>query len=233
VLTASHRHYGSELRLVAEASRSLVEKLMRLDTGGSAASLPLAGVRQGIVFPVRAEPVNPFNLLRLEPMSMGLIDDLREELLSGTNLLDAIAGPNISVTVAAQGGAVPVALTSENLIRALVNLVKNASGFIRGTGTIQITMEEARDKDGAVGSLVISIVDSGSGIPDELLERVFEPGFSNRPGEQPDARWESGHRGLGLSITRSIVQAAGGRIHAESKAGEGARFVIELPVRGR
>ena len=66
-----------------------------------------------------------------------------------------------------------------------------------------------------------------------MLEKVFEPGFTTRAGERPDGGWASGHRGLGLSITRSIVEAAGGTIHAETREPRGARFVIELPVRCR
>ena len=79
--------------------------------------------------------------------------------------------------------------------------------------------------------MVLAVEDTGAGIPEELLDRVFQPGFTTRA-TAPSGAWTSGgRRGLGLAITRSIVEAAGGTVHAENRAGGGARFVIELPVR--
>ena len=221
VLTQSHRHYASELRLVAEASRRLVEKLS-VAGGQEYANARAVSANQGQLFP---------GMSGLEPFSGGLIEDLREELLSGRELLAAIAGPAVTVTATANGGAWPVRMTGENLIRALVNLVKNSSESIRGTGAIQLRLAERRDGDGGVRSMVLLCEDSGCGIPADHLERVFEPGFSTRQGTAAQSGWSSDHRGLGLSITRSIVEAAGGRIHAENREPGGTRFVLELPVR--
>lgn len=243
VLEPSHRHYGSELRLVAEASRRLVEKLALLGAGieSNAGQERATAAGQGRLFP--EAPRFPLDALGFEPWSNGLIEDFREELLDAENLLDAMAGPSITLTLAAHGGAWPVQMTSENLVRALVNLVKNASESILGTGAIHLELGERRDRSGAAQSLVLSIEDSGRGIPGELLDKVFEPGFTTRTDQRPGNRWEAGHRGLGLSITRSIVEAAGGRIHAENRAEngaesgvengfrQGARLVMELPVR--
>ena len=232
VLPPAHRHYGSELRLVAEASRRLVEKLAHLDPGEEADSsqTQTASTRQGSLFSDAPQTEWPTNFLHLDPMLNGLIENFRDELLASRNLLDAIAGPSMAVTVAAEGGAWPVKLSSENLIRALVNLVKNAAECGSGTGSIRLRLSESRDPAGAVRSLLLSVEDSGRGIPDELLEKVFEAGFTTRAGERPKGSWDSGHRGLGLSITRSIIEGAGGSIHAEN-AVQGARLVIELPVR--
>jgi signal transduction histidine kinase len=270
VLSAPHRHYASELRLVAEASRRLVEKLALLEAGegSSGQGAPRLGsdpVLQGRLFPKAPDPAFPWVLVPPEPTSSdsgpaiqpptrpGLrpdsrpeplaesfsaapIEDFRSELLSSRNLLAAIAGPSITVTATAGGGAWPVWMTSENLIRALVNLVKNSAEAIAGPGSIELHLDECRDGSGAVRELVLSIEDSGPGIAEELLEKVFEPGFTTRA-NVPDGRWITGHRGLGLSIARSIAQAAGGRIRAENRTGAetpeqpGTRFVIELPVR--
>ncbi len=230
VLASSHRHYGSELRLLTDASRRLVEKLSVLDSGEGQGSLPVVSSLQGRLFGEISGPHYPLNI---EPMSIGLIDDLGEELLASRDLLAALAGPSISVTVNACRGAWSVQMSSESLIRALVNLVKNSAESIGGAGSVALNLNECRDQDGAVHSLVLSFEDSGPGIPEEMLEEVFEPGFTTRTGERPAGGWASGHRGLGLSITRSIVEAAGGTIHAEAREPHGARFVIELPVRSR
>jgi signal transduction histidine kinase len=275
VLSAPHRHYGSELRLVAEASRRLIEKLALLEAGEDQANQDDARPGtdpgpQGRLFPGLPDPAFPWVLVPPEPtpsesgpaiqpptrpgirrdsrpapmqeslcesFSAAAIDDFRAELLCSRNLLAAIAGPSIAVTaIAGDGGAWPVWMTSENLIRALVNLVKNSAEAIAGPGSIELHLEESRDGSGAVEGLVLFIEDNGPGIPEEWLERIFEPGFTTRA-NLPDGRWITGHRGLGLSIARSIADAAGGRIRAENRTGAdnreqpGARFVIELPVR--
>ncbi len=218
VLAAPHRHYASELRLVAEGSRRLVEKLALLDQRQEEAG-PSRGTAEGQGRLFAFLPESP-----ARPAEDGPIDDLREEVLASRNLLAAIAGPAIHVTATAEGGAYPVAMTGENLIRVLVNLVRNAAEAMGGAGNIAVTVTERRDPDGAVRWVVLSLEDSGSGIATEMLEKVFEPGFTTH-GERRGRQ-----RGLGLSITRSIVEAAGGRISAANHEPHGARFLIELPV---
>lgn len=231
VLAASHRHYGGELRLLADASRRLVEKISLLDHREDEEPLPEGSPLQGRLFAETPEPRYPLGIRGIEPVSIGRIDDLREELLASRDLLAALAGPSISVTVNACGGAWSVQVTSESLIRALVNMIKNSAESIRGAGSVALSLDERRDAEGAIHSLVLSVEDTGCGIPEEMLEKVFEPGFTTRAGERSDGGWVSGHKGLGLSITRSIVEAAGGTIHAEAREPNGTRFVIELPVR--
>ena len=232
VLAPAHRHYSSELRLLSEASRCLVEKLSHLDTREeedrpSGRTLPS---RQGRLFAETAESA-PWNAFSPEPLSGGLIDDFREELLSCAGLLAAIPGPSVAVSVVAEGGAWPVRMSGENLIRALVNLVKNSAESIGGAGSIELCLSERRDEAGAVRGVVLSVEDTGGGIPADLEEKIFEHGFTTRAAT-PVAGWPSGHRGVGLAITRSIVEAAGGSIQAGNRGeGGGARFVLELPVR--
>jgi signal transduction histidine kinase len=247
VLSAAHRHYGSELRLVAEASRSLVEKLALFDNREEPACRPAPDSSlQGRLFPdspwtegpaarsglgsISPEPTN------LKPMS-ALLDDLligdvQEEVLASRNVLTAVAGPSIALTVDADGGASPVRMTSEDLLRVLVNLVKNAAEGIAGAGAIELGLTGRKGPSGKAAAVVLVVEDTGAGIPEDLLERVFEPGFTTRASAPAGAGWASGgRRGLGLAITRGIVEAAGGTVHAGNRTGGGARFVIELPVR--
>jgi signal transduction histidine kinase len=232
VLAPSHRHYSSELRLLTEASRSLVEKLSLLEACEGDTGVPSrsASSLQGRLFPEAVDPY-PLGALSAEPLYGGLIDDFREELLASRGLLAAIPGPSVAVNMEAEGGAWPVRMSGENLIRALVNLVKNSAESIHGAGAIQLDLSERRDQEGVVRSVVLSLEDTGCGIPGELVERVFEPGFTTRAGSPAVGGWCSGHRGMGLSITRSIIEAAGGRIEAGNRGGQGARFIVELPVR--
>jgi signal transduction histidine kinase len=244
VLATQFLHYGSELRLVAAASRRLVEKLVALDSqaapgiafafdghrspagllaesaAGGAGELP-AFARGGLA---RGET---WELFPAEP-----IDNLAAELKANRNLLAALAGPSIAVTVDVEGGDLPVRLTGEDLTRVLVNLVKNAAEAMPAGGHIALSMHEFHVGETSTPWLVLAVEDNGPGIPRKALEKVFESGYTTRS-SSGNGGWASSHRGLGLSITRSIIEAAGGRIHAAIRAQAGACLEIELPVRAR
>jgi PAS domain S-box-containing protein len=104
------------------------------------------------------------------------------------------------------------------LERALENLVANGLKFTPAGG--RVTVEARR----AVGGIEVSVADTGPGIPPEQLEVVFEKYRQLQRGGEPAGF------GLGLTIARQVVMAHGGRIHAESSEGEGATFVLTLPV---
>jgi len=247
VLTPTFQHYASELRLVATASRRLVEKLLTLDarldshitpdfslSGNSGADRTEAEA-PGVS---RQERARRWDLLPPEP-----IQNLAEELLANRNLLSALAGPSIVLTMDVEGGALPVRLTGEDLTRILVNLVKNAAEAIPGAGRISISMHEFHAGAKHTPRLVLTVKDNGPGIPAEALNKIFDSGFSTRDSSASGSGgsalrgWQGSHRGLGLYITRSIIEAAGGSIHASSRAHvsnrtpAGACFKIELPIR--
>jgi signal transduction histidine kinase len=231
VLNPAFHHYGNELRLVATASRRLVEKLVALDfRQGPAADLGDAARKGAEPLGVgRQERTRRWDLMPAEP-----IDNLAGELLANRNLLAALAGPSIALTVDAEGGSLPVRLTGEDLTRILVNMVKNAAEAMPEGGRIQLGLRERPGPDGAVKALTLTVEDNGPGIPKKALDKIFDSGYSTRAGGGlRNGGWPALHRGLGLSITRSIVAAAGGGIHAANRAPSGARFEIELPVRSR
>jgi signal transduction histidine kinase len=134
--------------------------------------------------------------------------------------------------VEAEGSAQPVALTAEDLTRVLVNLVKNAAEAMPSGGRIDLGLHEFHAGVEAAPWLVLTVEDNGPGIPRAALGKVFESGYTTRS-MRANGDWPAAHRGLGLSITRSIVEAAGGRIHATNRPQAGALFEIELPVRMR
>jgi len=234
VLSTEYLHYASELRLVTAASRRLVEKLALIDYGLSQgdypAALALAGIEGLCAVPARA----PRTLAGPEALPTSSIGNLQNELLANRNLLEAISRLGIAVTIRTEGGARPVRLSGEDLTRVLVNLVKNAAEAMRGTGTIEITLREIPGSGGGVSEVVVSVEDNGPGIPAEALDRIFEPGFTTHTASADggeDGPWQATHRGLGLSITRSIIEAAGGSLKASNRPAGGARFEMELPVR--
>ncbi|HEY1985794.1 MAG TPA: sensor histidine kinase [Terracidiphilus sp.] len=232
VLSTVHRHYGSELRLVTEASRRLVEKLSLIALEKPANPASKLGSRiQGRLFPQGFE-IAPSVHDCADFDSPNMIRNLRDELLANRNLLSAIAGPGVTLTLNPRGGALPIAMTGEDLTRLLVNLVKNASESLHSTGAIAITLLESRQE--TVEQMVLVVEDNGPGIVEEALALVFEPGYSTKPRDgASNGNWPARHQGLGLSIVRSIVDSAGGRIRAESRKEGGARFVMELPIHDR
>ena len=253
VLAGPFFHYGSELRLVAAASRRLVEKLVALDSrntdtrnldtrnldtretpetltqNGTAQGLrrwPAQSAATGLFERDRSEKGVCWDLAPAEP-----IQDLAHELLANRNLLAALAGPSIALTAYADGGQKPVRLSGEDLTRVLVILVKNAAEAMPSGGTIQLGLRERPAAADGAEWLTLTVEDSGPGIPANAQEKIFESGYtSHRKGSSPNGCWAVSHRGLGLSITRSMVEGAGGWIRASNPAGAGARFELELPV---
>jgi signal transduction histidine kinase len=156
------------------------------------------------------------------------VANLAAELRASRSLLEALAGAGIAVGLRIEGGEVPVWLTGEELTRVLVNLVKNAAEAMQSAGRIEIRLRERR-KPGP--HLLLTIEDNGPGIPETLREEVFTPHFTTKGEQATERGWSASHRGLGLSITRSILEGAGGRITAAASAHGGTRLEIELPVR--
>jgi signal transduction histidine kinase len=237
VLATPFGHYANELRLVATASRRLVEKLLTLDSreaprASSAKADTLAGtVSLGMVraegeIGIRNERARRWDLMAATP-----IDNLAAELLASRNLLSALAGPGVALTVDAEGGALGVQLTAEDLTRILVNLVKNAAEAMQANGRIVIELAERPAAADALPWLVLTVEDSGPGIPRDALERIFDAGYTSQPRGVADQNWSGSHRGLGLSICRSIIEACGGRVHAGNRVTGGAKIEIKLPVR--
>ena len=234
VLATRYSHYGNELRLVAAASRRLVEKLVAAE---AIRSWEPGGPHNGQIGmgrrPVQsATEAQARQARRWELLPALPIDNLAAELMANRNLLAALAGPSIALTVDAESGALPVRLTGEDLTRVLVNLVKNAAEAMPAGGRIQMTLHQ-RTAGGDERGLLLAIEDSGPGIPARVLDKIFEAGFSTQAASSPGQSWPVAHRGLGLSISRSIIEAAGGRIDARNRQPSGARFEIELPVRQR
>jgi hypothetical protein len=183
------------------------------------------------------EPRQPDRVRRWDAMPAEPIDDLARELEATRSLLAALAGPSIALTVATKSGAKAVWLTGEDLTRVLVNLVKNAAEAMPAGGRIQLGLREvatdSRDA-GNASRLILTIEDDGPGIPQKALEKVFDSGYTTHTkGSSKGANWPAAHRGLGLSITRSVIGAAGGQIHAVDRPQTGACFEIELPIRTR
>jgi two-component system NtrC family sensor kinase len=111
---------------------------------------------------------------------------------------------------------------SEQLVQVFVNLITNACQAAPPEGgRLIVETSLATGPDGR-RTVVVSIVDNGSGIAVEHLTRVFAPFFTTKG--------DKNGTGLGLSIVKSIVEGHAGSIRVDSQIGHGTRFVIEIPL---
>lgn len=132
---------------------------------------------------------------------------------------DAAAEAGVSLTIHAE--VVPrVRGSARDLVLLVRNLVDNAVRYTRPGGRVDVELSAA-DHD-----VVLKVVDTGVGIPQRDLPRIFERFYRV---DRARSR-ETGGTGLGLSIVRHIVENHGGRIHVESELGRGTRFEVRLPA---
>ena len=113
----------------------------------------------------------------------------------------------------------------QDIGRVILNLINNAfyavdekkkSGYVNYEPTVSVSTIKKN------GKVEIKVSDNGNGIPSKVLDKIFQPFFTTKPTGQGT--------GLGLSLSYDIVKAHGGELKAETKEGEGSKFVIQLPV---
>ena len=218
VLTPRYRHYAAELRAIATASAGLVDQMVSLQQEQI--------TQQG--------DTNPSP----RPAECGWIVDLAKAVKGLESLLAGIAGPRISLEIECMPSPGTVRLSPEDLSRVLANLVRNAQEAMPAGGRIRITVQQSGGRSflktrahAQPEGLLVCVQDSGPGISAAVLHRIFEPGFSTRVQEVRRDRWSGrGDRGLGLSIVRALIEAAGGSVQVTSAPGCGTRFEILLPL---
>src|SRR5438093_318106 len=144
--------------------------------------------------------------------------DLREVIPRTVKLFALQAREKgIALESAVADAGLTIAGDPTKLTWALSNLLANALRYTPAGGSVRV---EAASADGTV---VVSVTDTGDGIPPDQQERIFERFVQSGEGGN------IGAAGLGLSIVRDIVQAHGGRIHVECTVGAGSCFTLELP----
>ena len=169
---------------------------------------------------LQRQDVVPVDLTRLLKTVVTVANEVRRE--------DAV-----KITLALEGGGTPRAFTvrghDSRLGQVIDNLIENARSFSPQGGTVRITARRLRN------AVEITVDDDGPGIQPDAIERIFERFYTDRPHQGFGQ-----NSGLGLSISRQIVEAHGGRIRAENRIAVsegpdgpkvlGARFVVRLPA---
>ena len=138
-----------------------------------------------------------------------------DELVS--QALEALGAQRDRVDTDLPDDMLPVRVDAVQIERVLVNLLENALKFSPPEARVRVQVTRAR------GDVVVRVVDDGPGLPEEELERVFEPFHRGRAHERLGS-------GLGLAIARGFAEANGGRVCAESRPEEGATFALALPA---
>ena len=124
-------------------------------------------------------------------------------------------GLHVRTKLARQLPATPI--DAQQIQQVLVNLIKNAIQAMTKGGTLTIQTGETSD------DVWVSVTDTGGGIPQEQINRIFEPFYTTK---------KKGS-GLGLMIVQRIIRTHGGRIEVESHVGRGTTFRISLPLHER
>lgn len=126
---------------------------------------------------------------------------------------------NIELEIWSDPGLSPLSIDPDRMAQVFGNLITNALRYTPEGGWIKLAA--VRDAQ----SLVLTVQDNGRGIPAEALPHIFDRFY-----RADQARSQSGESGLGLAIAKSIVEAHGGKISAESQVGQGTTIKITFPL---
>ena len=120
----------------------------------------------------------------------------------------------------------------QDIGRVMLNLINNAFYAVNEKQKAESLKQEAESKTyeptvsvstkKLANKKEIRVADNGNGIPQKILDKIFQPFFTTKPTGQGT--------GLGLSLSYDIVKAHGGELKVETKEGEGSEFIIQLPV---
>jgi len=154
---------------------------------------------------------------RISPPAFGQVQI--DELLNRCILLSRhkLELSNIRFEPSIPASLPPVAGDSNQLQQCVINLIFNAIDAMPAGGTLNLDCRHDIDRD----RVIVIVKDSGRGIPNEDLAHIFEPFYTTKK--------EGYGVGLGLSTVYGIIEQHKGNITVESRSGEGAAFIIELP----
>jgi signal transduction histidine kinase len=238
---------ATRIRMVADQLQKARRQAMRSERLAAAGELaagvahelrnPLTSVKllvqtTALHYPERALTQQQLRIIeeeiaRMENTIQGLLDfarppqmnrvfhDIRDTVRRAVNLVEGHAVQH-KVGIAERFPKTPVIVDAdpEQLHQVLVNLLLNGIESMPKGGVLEVAI------DASDGTCRLSVTDSGVGIPPAIMERIFEPFVTDK---------ERG-TGLGLAVSRRIIQEHGGRITAANRDERGAVFCVELPL---
>lgn len=127
---------------------------------------------------------------------------------------------NISIVFDTEIEEKVISCDSEKIERIMLNLLSNAIKFTEAGGNISVTIYDGSEY------ILISVKDNGIGIPENMLEKIFDT-FTQVDGS---LRRNAEGSGIGLSIVKSLVEMHGGGVNVISQLGIGSEFIIKMPI---
>ncbi len=165
------------------------------------------------------------DLLDLSKIESGKME-LNTELFNVNNAIEEAVSviksladkKNISLKIDSDGKNIEITADKRKFQQILYNLLSNAIKFTEEKGKVTVSLVDKKDK------MEISVKDNGIGIPEEFHEKIFEKfqQVENHISEK------TGNTGLGLTITKELIEMHGGKIQVESKKGKGSNFTFTL-----
>lgn len=154
-------------------------------------------------------------ILHLEPMSVAeLLEDIRLDFLA------RFQNKGVAFELDTTPEGLAMVCDQDRIKQCLTNLVSNALRATPESGIVRLEGRQEKDL------IQLSVSDTGEGIPEEHLSQLFERFYR----VDPSRSQQTGGMGIGLAITKSIVEAHGGTITAESVIGKGSKFTICIPL---
>ena len=165
------------------------------------------------------------DILKISELESVAIEQCEEssdalEVAREAQQLLAPAAQTAGVTLTVDGQSALAAVPQGRLKELLINLMENGIKYNEPGGTVTVTVEPRE------GQAVLTVKDTGIGIPEEAQKRIFERFYRVDKGR---AR-KNGGTGLGLAIVKHIVQLYGGSVTLDSAVGEGSCFQVKLPL---
>ncbi|MCC8942752.1 PAS domain S-box protein, partial [Bradyrhizobium sp. Arg68] len=143
--------------------------------------------------------------------------NVADQIASVREVLSSALGSRVRLNIEIQPEVWPVFVDPTDFETALINLVVNARDATADGGTVTVSARNVPEAD----HVVVSVADTGEGIPDDVLSKVFDPFFTTKPIGRGT--------GLGLSQVHGFAHQAGGRVEIASTLGKGTTVSIVLP----
>ena len=244
------RAANEELQAANERLKEAQEQLIRSEklaaigklAGGVGHELrnPLGGIKNAAYY-IKGKLINS-ELAKTQPRIMEFLDIMDDEISSSNKIIDDLLNfsrvskpavspakirkvvedtlshltvpENVEVINKLDGNLSEVEIDASQIRQVLINIATNAIQAMPEGGKLTI---DARKGD---KFLEVAISDTGDGIPEDVMKKIFDPLFTTR----------AKGIGLGLAVCKSIIERHGGAIEVESKVGEGALFTVKLPL---
>lgn len=144
------------------------------------------------------------------------VNDIASSTLSTARSL--LGDKDVEIQIELDESLPPISGDKQRITQVLLNLVSNACKFT-ATGTITIATKKEKDQ------IVVSVADTGAGIDSNDISSIFQAFMQTESGVR-----QGGGTGLGLPISKSLIEAHGGKVWVESTVGKGSTFYFSLPV---